>query len=258
MIPAGIKPDRLEAIIKEAGRIVLSYFDKKLTFTHKDQSGFATDADLAAEEYLIKELGLLLPEAAFFAEESGKSGSGAYCWVIDPLDGTTNFAHRIPYFCISVALTHHDKPIMGAIYQPITDEFFYAERGRGSFLNGAKMNVNPEQDLAKSMVAVGFPYAKNKQFMELLEGIQRILPETHSFRCYGAVALDLAYVAAGRLDGAFFEGLGWWDVAAGILLIEEAGGRVTDFQGQEVTPSYVSLVAANRQMQEKLIPFLIL
>jgi myo-inositol-1(or 4)-monophosphatase len=256
MIPAGVGPERLEAIIKEAGRIVLSYLDKRLTFTEKDKSGFVTEADLASERFLIKELGLLLPEASFFAEESGKSGSGAYCWVIDPLDGTTNFAHHIPYFCISVALTYQDRPIVGAIYQPITDEFFYAERGRGSFLNGVKIGVNREHELAKSMVAVGFPYAKNKQFMELLEGVQRILPQAYSFRYFGAVALDLAYVAAGRLDGAFFEGLGWWDVAAGMVLIEEAGGQTSDFQGKEVTPSYVSFLAANQEMHEILLPLL--
>ena len=111
---------------------------------------------------------------------------------------------------------------MGLIYQPLLDEFFYAERGRGAYLNGVKIRGNPQQELAKSMVAVGFPYAKNKQFMELLEGVQRILPETYAFRYFGAVALDLAYVAAGRLDGSFFEGLAWWDVAAGIVLIEES------------------------------------
>ncbi len=267
MIPAGVGPERLEVIVKEAGRIVLSYFDKALTFTEKDRAGFVTEADIASEQFLIKELGLLLPEASFFAEESGKSqasreatpgtaGSGAYCWVIDPLDGTTNFAHHVPYFCISVALTYHDKPILGIIYQPILEEFFYAEKGRGSYLNGVKISVARENELAKSMVAVGFPYAKNKQFMELIAGLQRILPQTSSLRCYGAVALDLAYVAAGRLDGAFFEGLGWWDVAAGIVLIEEAGGRVTDFQGQDVGPSYESLVAANREMHEKMLPLL--
>jgi myo-inositol-1(or 4)-monophosphatase len=106
------------------------------------------------------------------------------------------------------------------------------------------------------MMAVGFPYTKNKQFMELLEGVQRMLPETHAMRYLGAVALDLAYVAAGRLDGAFFEGLGWWDVAAGMVLIEEAGGIATDFQGRQVGPDYISFVAANGPMHEKLIPFL--
>jgi len=256
MVPAGVSQELLQPIMKEAGRIIVSYFDKKLTRTEKDKSGFVTEADLASEEYLINQLGLLLPEASFVAEESGKLGSGDYCWVIDPLDGTTNFAHHIPYFCISVALTYRDKPIVGAIYQPLLDELFYAQQGKGATLNGETIRVNPEEELSRTIMAVGFPYAKNKQFMELLEGVQRVLPQTHSLRYCGAVALDLAYVAAGRLDGAFFEGLGWWDVAAGIILIEEAGGRATDFQGQQVGPSYVSFVAANRHMHEKLLPLL--
>lgn len=252
MIPVGVGPEQLEAIIKEAGSIVLSYFDKQLIFIEKDQNGFATEADLASEKFLIKQLGLLLPQASFCAEESGTAGSGEYCWVIDPLDGTTNFAHHVPYFCVSVALTYRDKPIIGAIYQPILNEFFYAQEGKGAYLNGKKISVAPEQELARSMVAVGFPYAKNKQFMDLVGSVQRILPKTSTFRSYGAAALDLAYVAAGRLDAAIFEGFKWWDVAAGVVLVQEASGRATDFEGQEITPSSVSVVAANRQMHEKM------
>jgi myo-inositol-1(or 4)-monophosphatase len=135
-------------------------------------------------------------------------------------------------------------------------DFFYAQRGGGATLNGVQVRIREQQDLSRTVMAVGFPYAKNKQFMELLENVQRILPETYALRYFGAVALDLAYVAAGRLDAAFFEGLGWWDVAAGIVLIEEAGGQVTDFQGRQVGPDYVSFVAANGPMHQKLLPFL--
>lgn len=256
MIPAGINQESIKPIMEQAGQILLGYFDKKLTITEKDQSGFVTEADLASEKFLMSALGDLLPNAAFYAEESGKTGNGDYRWVIDPLDGTTNFAHRLPYFCISVALTYQDKPILGAIYNPMLNDFFYAERGGGAILNGLPMRVREQQDLSRTVMAVGFPYAKNKQFMELLEGVQRILPETYALRYFGAVALDLAYVAAGRLDGAFFEGLGWWDVAAGIVLIEEAGGIATDFQGQQVGPNYVSFVAASGPMHEKILPLL--
>jgi myo-inositol-1(or 4)-monophosphatase len=256
MIPAGINHESIKPIMEQAGQILLGYFDKKLTFTQKDQAGFVTQADLASEEYLIEALGALLPQSVFHAEESGKTGDGDYRWVIDPLDGTTNFAHGLPYFCISVALTHHDKPIVGAIYNPMLKDFFYAQRGGGATLNGVQVRIREQQDLSRTVMAVGFPYAKNKQFMELLENVQRILPETYALRYFGAVALDLAYVAAGRLDAAFFEGLGWWDVAAGIVLIEEAGGQVTDFQGRQVGPDYVSFVAANGPMHQKLLPFL--
>lgn len=256
MIPAGISQENIKPIIEKAGQILLGYFHKKLTFTQKDQAGFVTEADLASEQYLINELGALLPQASFFAEESGKKGDGDYRWVIDPLDGTTNFAHGLPYFCISVALTYKDRPILGAIYNPLLNDFFYAERGGGATLNGGQIRVRPQDELARTVLAVGFPYSKNKQFMELLEGVQRVLPETYAMRYFGAVALDLAYVAAGRLDGAFFEGLGWWDVAAGMILIEESGGVVSDFAGRRVGPDYISFVAANGAMHEKLLPLL--
>ncbi len=256
MIPKAVKSEDLERIVKEAGRILLSYFHQPLSLNAKDQDGFVTEADIASEKYLIEQLGLLLPQASFQAEESGKVGSGEYCWVIDPLDGTSNFAHQIPYFCISVALTYHDKPIIGVIYQPVMNEFFYAQKGAGTYLNGQKLEDIASKNQEWSMIAVGFPYEKKKQFVDLLGAAQRILPETYSFRCFGAAALDLAYVAAGRLNGAISEGLKWWDVAAGIVLIEEAGGRATDFRGQEITPSYVSFVAANRPMHEKLIQLL--
>jgi myo-inositol-1(or 4)-monophosphatase len=256
MIPVGINRESIKPIMEKAGQILLGFFDKKLTFTEKDQSGFVTEADLASEKYLIDTLGSLLPQSAFYAEESGKTGTGDYRWVIDPLDGTTNFAHRLPYFCISVALTHHDKPIVGAIYNPMLKDFFYAQQGGGATLNGVPIRVREQQDLSRTVMAVGFPYAKNTQFMKLVEGVQRVLPATYALRSFGAVALDLAYVAAGRLDGAFFEGLGWWDVAAGIVLIEEAGGKATDFQGGQIGPDYASFVAANGPMHQKLLPLL--
>lgn len=253
MIPAGVDRKRLETIIKKAGKILLSYFGTQLSWNEKERFGFVTEADLASEKFLIEELGKLLPEAAFFAEESGQSGSGDYCWVIDPLDGTTNFAHQVPYFCISVALTYKERPIIAAIYQPLTDEFFYAEQGKGAFLNGSKMSVTGQQELAKSMVVIALPYAKNRQFKDLLDDMQRISPKTYAVRYFGAAALDLAFVAAGRLDGAFFEGLSWWDAAAGMVLIEESGGLVTNFDGGKIDPKYRSLVAANRYMHEKLL-----
>lgn len=257
MIPAGVEPERLEAIIKKAGTIILSYVHKQLFYTEKDQNGFVTEADLASEQFLIKELGALLPQACVIAEESGETGLvNDYCWVIDPLDGTTNFAHHIPYYCISVALTYQQKPVLGIVYNPLIDEYFYAQKGMGAYLNGVKMGVSHEKNVAKSMVVVGFPYAKNEQFMDLVHKVQQILPESYALRYFGAAALDLAHVAAGRVDAAFFEGLKWWDMAAGILLVEEAGGIATDFQGKGVDPLCRSIVAANRPMHEKLLPWL--
>ncbi len=248
----------VEPIIRNAGDILLSYFHNYTTLTcrEKEAHGFVTEADEASEEYLINELAKLSPDIAFFAEESGKRGEGDYCWVIDPLDGTTNFAHGLPYFCISVALTHKNIPVWGAVFQPLTNEFFYAQRGKGAFRNGAQMRVSRPEGLQKSLVVVGLPYAKNESFLQLLEKIRVIAPKTYAFRHLGAVALDQAYVASGRLDGLFFRDLAWWDVAAGMLLIQEAGGKVSDFAGKAIDPDYTSFVAAGQPIYQKLFALL--
>ena len=236
----------IEPIIKQAGDIVLSYYNKPLERHEKEGHGFVTQADLASEQFLIKKLGELIPEASFFAEESGISNSGtsAYCWVIDPLDGTTNFAHRVPYFCISVALTYKNSPILGVVYQPMLKEFFYAIKGQGAYLNGQKIVVSRSM-IAKSMVAIGLPYAKDAEYAQLLQDAWVISNRVYSIRHFGAVALDLAYLAAGRLDGVIFEELGWWDIAAGMVLVTEAGGLITDFSGLVPTPQYRSCMAVN-------------
>ncbi|MCX5922537.1 MAG: inositol monophosphatase family protein [Candidatus Dependentiae bacterium] len=244
-------------ILKKAGALVLSYFHKNLTrtekFDHGASSGFVTEADLASEQYLIEQLRGVIPEAHVFAEESGNVGEKSdYCWVIDPLDGTTNFAHGLPYFCISVGLTCKDKPVFGMIYQPLTDELFYATVGKGAFVNGVRLATSQEA-LNKSVIAIGLPYAKNTAYAHLLEKAPFIARQVYAIRHFGAVALDIAYVASGRLEGVVFEDLGWWDVAAGIVLVHEAGGFSSDFEGIEVGPAYRSFLAAgNPEVYKKL------
>src|SRR3989304_6616926 len=156
---------RLEPILRHAGEILLSYWGKPLTRQEKPDSGFVTEADLASEKYLVEALKRLLPTADFYTEENGKFGSNdsGYQWVIDPLDGTTNFAHGIPYFCISVALVYHDKPVCGAIYAPLQDEFFFAQEGKGAFLNDRAIQVSAPKPLSEALVAVGLPYGSRKK-----------------------------------------------------------------------------------------------
>ena len=246
-------------IIKGAGSILLSYFNTSLERKEKEgDHGFVTKADLESESYLIKHLSAALPGSSFFAEESGQTGntSQGYCWVIDPLDGTTNFAHGLPYFCISVALTLKNEPIFGMIYQPITDELFYATKGGGAYLNAKPLKVS-QAPFDKSVIALGLPYAKDDTFGFLLARTLTIGRQSYAIRHLGAVALDAAYVAAGVLEGMFFENLGWWDVAAGMLLIEEAGGMVTDFQGKIINPAYKSFVAGGGEVHKRLIEILI-
>lgn len=239
------RASRIEPIIKKAGELVLSYFRQVTTFKEKEEGGLLTEADLASERYLIEQLQSLVPGAAIIGEELGyNDGSNDYCWVIDPLDGTTNFVHGLPYFCISVALTYQGVPQFGAVYQPLNQEYFWAERGKGAFLNSTKIQVSQLSNLNQSVIVIGLPYKKEEHFMHLLDLIRMVAPKTFAFRHFGAVALDLAYVAAGRLDGIFFEDLSWWDVAAGMLLIEEAGGMVTDFEGNAIDEHYKTFVAA--------------
>lgn len=255
MLNSPVTIHQVEPIIRKAGEIVLSYFHKKLTWHEKDQ-GFVTQADLESERFLIQELSKVLPEASFFAEESGRSkGENDYCWVIDPLDGTTNFAHGLPYFCISIALTYHNKPIFGVIYQPLLNELFYAQEGQGAYLNGQRISVAQEVPLDKSFLLVGLPYEKDQGYKRVMEHLQQISPRTYAFRHMGAIALDQAYLACGRADGLFFEGLSWWDIAAGILLIKEAGGMVTTYEGDTITITFNSFLAAPKKLYRILLPF---
>lgn len=246
-------PATIEPIIKRAGEIVVSYFRRIIQCKIKKTGGFVTEADLASEQYLTKQLEQVLPGASFIGEELGKNdGCTEYCWVIDPLDGTTNFVHGIPYFCISIALTLKDEPLFGAVYQPLTDEYFYAERGAGAFLNGRRICVSSVEHLHQSIPVIGFPYKKERQFEHLLKLTNEIAPKTYTFRHFGAAALDQAYVACGRLDAVLFEDLGWWDVAAGMLLIEEGGGIVTDYEGKLVDSHYKTFVAAGPHLYTQL------
>lgn len=250
---------RVQKIVQEAGEILLLYFQKKpgeLVKREKKDQGWVTEADLASEQFLKTALASVIPEASFDAEESGiKQNVSDYCWVIDPLDGTTNFVCGIPYFCISVALTYRDEPILGVIYQPITRELISAQKGQGLFLNGEKVSPRPQEQLDRAIIVVGVPYAKNIWFMKILDSIRAVTPHTYAFRHLGAVALDLAYVAIGRLDGVFLADLAWWDIAAGMLLVQEGGGMATDFEGNPLNKEYKTAVASGKNIHGELRAF---
>lgn len=243
----------LEPILRMAGELLLSFYGKKLHITEKPNNGFATEADTTSEQFLIAELKKLFPEASFYAEESGKSGTpGDYCWVIDPLDGTTNFAHQIPYWCISVALTHKNVPIVGAIYNPLQDEYFFADRGKGAWCNGEPIRVSDPEKFADALIAVGVPYP-NEQRAPIVHLAEKIAKKAYGIRHLGAIALDLAMIASGRLDGVILTGLAWWDVAAGIVILEEAGGKITDFEGKIVEPGYKTAFAGGKLVYTNLV-----
>ena len=243
----------VEPLIRKAGDILLSYFGKNNLRSNEKagNNGSVTEADLHSEQFLIESLRTVFPETSFFAEESGISGDSDYCWVIDPLDGTTNFEHRIPYFCISIALTYKQVPQFAMVYQPLQDELFCAYRGAGALCNGVPISVSGKS-VDRAIVVVGLPYEKTERCNCLFQLARRVVSEVYAVRHFGAVALDMAYLARGSVDGLFLIDLGWWDIAASMLLIEEAGGKVADFQGVYPGPDFDSVVSGTPLVYEWL------
>lgn len=247
--------DGMIPIMKDAGVLLRSFWGKALTLEEKGGGELVTEADRTVEVQIKNSLHQLMPDAGFCAEESGEAAShNGYSWVIDPLDGTTNFTRTLPYFCTSVALTYQGKPVVGMIYDPLREELFSAITGEGAFLNGMPVRVHEPATFERSLISFGLPYRGNGPYSyeQLMRIVQRAVDATGKMRQMGAIALDLANVAAGRFDGAFFAGLKWWDVAAGILLIKEAGGQATDFQGREVCQSFDSCIAGSQLVHKKL------
>ena len=251
-------PELLEPVLKKAGVILMSYYNKPLHHKEKANEGFVTEADIASERFLIEQLSHIFPEAGIWSEEAGKTrknNTSEYYWVIDPLDGTTNFAHGLPYFCVSVALTYKQTPIIGAIYQPLTDEFFYAEREKGAFLNRVPIQVSSPEQFSKAIIAIGLPYRHDQQ-NSLITHAHAIITDAYAVRHFGAIALDLAYVACGKLDGVFLTHLKWWDVAAGVALIEIAGGIITDFTQKPLTPDFKNAIAGGKMVHSHVLNLL--
>lgn len=207
---------------------------EKLKVEQKGRNDFVSDADHAAEQAVIEIIHKHYPDHAIQAEESGSYGDSDYTWIIDPLDGTTNYLHGFPVFCVSVALAHKGRVEHGAIYDPLRQEIFSASRGQGAQLDGRKIRVSGVTDVSRALLGTGFPY---RQSNEALEPYMRMLvsaiKETTGIRRAGAAALDLCYVAAGRLDAFWETGLMPWDLAAGALIIREAGGIVSGLDGSE-------------------------
>lgn len=222
LIPKSITQSAMHEIMKEAGNLLLSHFKKPLKVEKKGRSSIVSAADIAVEALLIAKLTKLLPEASLCAEESGERGDGEYQWVIDPLDGTTNFVAEIPHFCISIALTHAGMPIVGCTYQPITQEFFYAETNGGAYLNGERLSVLDSLKEKRDRPLIVYRYWQERERKQV-QAMVRSLKMGYTARYMGAAALDLAYLAAGRIDIVLCGGMAWWDLAAGLILAQEAG-----------------------------------
>ena len=224
----------LVPLVKAAGEIIIRHWGQTSHARHKGRIDLVTETDEAVEAFLVRELRNLLPEAGILAEEGGASGpeTDGLRWIIDPVDGTTNFVHRLPHVGISVALWQGDQPLLGVVHAPILDECYWAVRGGGAFCNGKPLRVSTADRLEESLVATGIPYTIREDLPHILAQLAVVLPRTQNVRRMGAASLDLAYVAAGHLDAYFETGLKPWDVAAGILLVTEAGGRVSRSDGE--------------------------
>jgi myo-inositol-1(or 4)-monophosphatase len=242
---------------QEAGRVLAEKFGRALQVSHKGDIDLVTEADLASERLIIERIRSYHPRHAILTEESGDvaeaGGSDAeYKWVIDPLDGTTNYAHGYPVFCVSIALEHEGRVVVGVVYDPLRNELFAAERGEGATLNGRRIRVSDTVELNRALLCTGFPYDVRERG-DFARHFRNFIMQAQSLRRDGAAALDLAYVASGRFEGFYEEGLRPWDVAAGVLLVEEAGGRVTRYDGSPFHIYTPPIAASNGLVHDAML-----
>jgi myo-inositol-1(or 4)-monophosphatase len=239
---------------RSAGDLIVRSADNvgRLRINQKSKNDFASEIDQMAEREIINIIKAAYPEHGILAEESGEHKGNDFIWVIDPLDGTTNFLHGFPQYAVSIALMHKGKIEVGVVYDPLRDELFTAKRGGGAMLNSRRIRVTAQTGLMGALIGTGFPF-KNPQHLDAYLGMFRALSaDSAGIRRAGAAALDLAYVAAGRLDGFWEIGLHEWDMAAGILLIKEAGGVVTDFSFNDKYMGSGNVIAANPRMHQTM------
>jgi len=240
----------------KGGSIIRSLYNKPHKIKKKGEIDLVTEADLASEAAIIASLEESFPGVPFLAEESAGTQlkkPDSPTWIIDPLDGTTNFAHNIPMFCVSIALWEQNAPRIGVIYCPMQDELFCASNEVGSWLNGKEIRVTKTDFLIEALLATGFPYDIHTHIDDIADQLKTILPKVRDIRRLGAAALDLAYLACGRLDGFWEMDLKPWDTAAGMLLVEKAGGRLSDFLGKPYSPFSKEILASNSVLHDKLL-----
>ena len=220
---------------------------------HIDQKGrndYASEVDRMAEHEIIKVIRTAFPDHAILAEESGEHQGNDYVWVIDPLDGTTNFLHGFPQYAVSIALKNKNKVELGVIYDPLRDELFTAERGGGAMLNNRKIRVAKHNSMRGALIGTGFPFKKQENLEPYLNMFRAVTQDTAGIRRAGAAALDLAYVACGRLDAYWETGVSEWDIAAGVLLVQEAGGVATDFAFNDKYLQSGNIIVGNPRMHQ--------
>jgi myo-inositol-1(or 4)-monophosphatase len=246
-----------EEASRMAGDLLSRNIDSSRKISYKGAVDLVTDFDKRSQDVILSHLSSRFPAHDFLAEEDLSEQRGSeYRWIIDPIDGTTNYAHKLPIFCVSIALEWKSEIVCGVIYDPMRKEMFSAMEGRGSLLNGQSIRISTTADLDKSLLATGFPYDVRDSEVNNIDHFANFATRVQAIRRCGSAALDLCYVACGRFDGFWELKLNPWDVAAGILIVEESGGRVTGFKGEKTNHFGKDLLASNGMIHRQMIQVL--
>jgi myo-inositol-1(or 4)-monophosphatase len=246
-------------VARDAGRLLRDRVGTRIDIDHKGSIDLVTDVDLASERLIREAISTYYPRHEILAEEGGLSESGSeYRWIVDPLDGTTNYAHGYPMFCVSIGLECKGEPALGVVYDPMREELFAAERGGGATLNNRPIHVSKTADLMQGLLSTGFPYDIKTSKLTNLDHWANFAMHAQALRRDGAAALDLCYVACGRFDGFWELNLSPWDTAAGVLIVTEAGGRVTSFTGVPFSNYKPEVVASNGLIHDRMLDVLTL
>jgi myo-inositol-1(or 4)-monophosphatase len=245
--PEGALKDYLEfavQVCRGAGKIIVDGFRKPVEIEYKGEIDLVTATDKASERYVTGLISKEFPEHSILAEEGGETKGSDHRWILDPLDGTTNFAHKYPCFAVSLGLEIANQMVLGVVYDPIREELFSASKGGGTTLNGAPIAVSEVSELSKSLLATGFPYDRQEKIRQVAH-FKSFIGASQAVRRDGSAALDLCYVACGRFDGFWEHSLRPWDTAAGVVVVKEAGGVVTDFKGGDFRPELSEITVSN-------------
>ena len=243
---------------RDAGKLLLEKFGRGIAVSKKGDINLVTEADLASEALIVERIKSYYPKHSILAEESGEavvSSSSTWKWIIDPLDGTTNYAHGYPCFCVTIALEHEGEVVIGVTFDPTRNELFSAERGHGASLNNKPIRVSNTENLGDALIVTGFPYDFKKR-EDFARHLTQFLIHSRGVRRDGSAAIDMAYVACGRFDGMWEEGLNPWDVAAGVLLIEEAGGQISGYDNSKFSIYSPPIVASNGLIHSQMLDVL--
>lgn len=239
---------------KKAGQIQTNYYGRSYSVEYKGESNPVTAVDKLCEEAIVQKILDAFPEHDILTEESPFNGKGSrWRWIIDPLDGTTNYLHGFPFFSVSIGLEMDGEIMLGAVHAPVFDELYYAKKGGGAFLNGSRISVSSTDELRKSFLGTGFPYDVRENVDSYLRYFRQFVSRSYSIRRPGSASIDLCYLAAGRFDGFWELKLHPWDVAAGSLIVREAGGKVTDFKGQPYSIYSEEILASNGLIHEQML-----